>query len=397
MSDTQFDIIIAGGGPVGLAAALLLASAGRHVALVSGASRDGEDPRTVALMQPAIRLLTYLEVWPGDLAGNAAPLKKLRLVDDTNNVISAPDVTFDAKEVGDTPFGWNIPLARLVPALKAAVKRSGVACFAVDAAGFETTLDHAATRLSDRTLLSAKLVIAADGRESQIRQAAGVRVEEWSYDQSAIATSFTHSAPHRDISTERHRPGGPFTTVPLPGNQSSLVWMERPETAEKLAALSDDDLASEIQIATRGELGRIGEIGPRRVFPMRGLRARQLTSQRLILVGEAAHVVPPIGAQGLNMSFRDIAEISEIIGQYSDPGSPEALRAYASAREADLRPRQAVIDLLNTSLLADMIWLNSFRAGALTAISAFSPLRRFAMWRGLQPPGRLPVAMQKPA
>jgi len=397
MSDTQFDIIIAGGGPAGLAAALLLASAGRHVALVSGALRGGEDPRTVALMQPAIQLLARLDIWPGDLAANAAPLKKLRLVDDTSSLISAPDVTFDATELGDTPFGWNIPLGRLVPALKAAVERANVTCFACDAAGFETSLDYAAIRLSDRTSLSAKLVIAADGRESQIRQASGVRVEEWSYDQSAIATSFTHSVPHRGISTERHRPGGPFTTVPLPGNRSSLVWMERPETARKLMALSDDALASEIQLATRGELGRIGEVGPRRVFPMRGLRALQLTSQRLILVGEAAHVVPPIGAQGLNMSFRDIAEMFDIIGQYSDPGSPEALRAYASARETDLRPRQAVIDLLNNSLLADMIWLNSFRAGVLTAISAFPPLRRFAMWRGLQPPGRRPAAMQKPA
>ena len=113
---------------------------------------------------------------------------------------------------------------------------------------------------------------------SNIRQTAGIGVEEWAYEQSAIATSFAHSAPHRDTSTEYHRSGGPFTTVPLPGRRSSLVWMERPETAAMLMTLDDDALAAEIQLATHGELGRIDDIGPRRLFPMRGLGApTQLT------------------------------------------------------------------------------------------------------------------------
>ncbi|MBL8905553.1 MAG: FAD-dependent monooxygenase, partial [Rhizobiales bacterium] len=219
--------------------------------------------------------------------------------------------------------------------------------------------------------------------------------DEWSYDQAAIATSFSHSASHRDTSTEYHRPGGPFTTVPLPGLRSGLVWMERPERAAQLMSLGDRDLASEIQLATHGELGLISDIGPRRLFPMRGLKARDLGAARLMLIGEAAHVVPPIGAQGLNMSFRDAAEAYDIIIKFRDPGAPEAISAYTAARLADIVPRQTAIDLMNRSLLADAALIGGARAAALAAIGGFGPLRRFAMRRGLRPPGVLPSVMRK--
>ena len=395
MSNRQFDVIIAGGGPAGLAAACLIAS-GARTALVSGSPGAEGDPRTVALMQPAINLLSHIGVWPEQLVEHSAPLKRLRLVDDMKATLSAPDLTFDASELGgNEPFGWNIPLARLVPALHAAALRFGVEIIPLDAVEFAAGLDTATLRLSNADRLSAPLVIAADGRDSRLRQAAGIPVDAWAYEQSAIATSFTHSAPHRDTSTEYHRPGGPFTTVPLPGLRSGLVWMERPDRAEALMGFSDEALATEVQLATHGELGRIGEIGPRRLFAMRGMRARESAVSRLILIGEAAHVVPPIGAQGLNMSFRDGAEAHDIINKFDDPGAPDAIAAYKAARATDIIPRQTAIDLMNRSLLADLALVNGARAAALTAIGSFQPLRRFAMRRGISAPGPLPEVMRK--
>lgn len=395
MSDRLFDVIIAGGGPAGLAAACLMASRGSKIALVSGSATQGGDPRTVALMQPAIRLLTHLGVWPGRLIEHSAPLRRLRLVDDMKGAVTAPEIIFDSSELGgDEPFGWNIPLVHLIPTLRAKAVSLVVALHPVDAIDFVAGPELAVVRLADNTQVSAPLVLAADGRDSRLREAAGIAVDAWEYDQSAIATSFSHSASHRDTSSEYHRPGGPFTTVPLPGLRSGLVWMERPERAKELMALDDARLASEIQLATHGELGRIGAIGPRRLFPMRGLKARVLAVPRLMLIGEAAHVVPPIGAQGLNMSFRDMAEAYDIIAKYSDPGSQEAIATYKAARTADIVPRQTAIDLMNRSLLADLALVNSARAAVLAAIGNFGPLRRFAMRRGLRPPGVLPSIMR---
>ncbi len=395
MGIRQFDVIVAGGGPAGLAAACLIASINKKVALVSGRPASEADPRTVALMQPAINLLTHLGVWPADLVAHSAPLRRLRLVDDLKGAVSAPHLMFDANELGGSePFGWNIPLARLVPALDESAANLGVSIIPLEVVEFSVAQDLAIVRLGDGNSLSAPLVVAADGRNSRIRQAAGIGVVEWAYDQATIATSFAHSAPHRDTSTEYHRAGGPFTTVPLPGFRSGLVWMERPERAAELMALGDEALATEIQLATHGELGRISDIGSRRLFPMRGMRAKELAAARLMLVGEAAHVVPPIGAQGLNMSFRDAAEAHDIIHKFSDPGSPDAIAFYKTARAADIVPRQAAIDLMNRSLLADLALVNGARAAALAAIGNFGPFRRFAMRRGMRPAGALPSVMR---
>ena len=166
-----------------------------------------------------------------------------------------------------------------------------------------------------------------------MRNAAGIATDTWSYDQTAIATSFAHSMGHDNISTEYHKSAGPFTTVPLPENRSSLVWMERPARAEALMAMNDKELAAEIQIETHGEFGLISNLGPRKSFPMKGLTARQFAKDRVILIGEAAHVVPPIGAQGLNMSLRDAALAADLILASKDAGS-EGLMAEYNARAA---------------------------------------------------------------
>lgn len=382
----EFDVIVAGAGPAGLAAACLAAARGFAVALITGPRETRPDPRTVALMMPSLAVLEACGLWPGDLREQTAPLSKLRLVDDTGAAFAAPELVFSAREAGLDAFGWNIPLALLKPRLEARANELGVKFFQASVAGYASDME-AVVSLDTGDALSARLVLAADGRNSALRQAVGIEMISWSYDQTAIAVSFAHSQPHHDVSCEYHKQAGPFTTVPLPGKRSSLVWMERPHRAEALMALDDKALAAEIQALSHGELGLVSDIGPRRAFPMSGARAASFARNRVMLIGEAAHTVPPIGAQGLNMSFRDaddaIALAAQARDKIEDIGAPTLLTEYDIRRQRDVRPRQMVIDLMNRSLLSGYLPMEAGRAAGLMALANFPPLRRFATRMGL--------------
>ena len=392
MNDAE--VIVAGAGPAGLAAACLLALDGRRVVLAARDKGDASDPRTVALMQPAIRLLLHLGVWPGALKSETQPLRKLRMVDDTGSLFKAPALTFDPAEIGEEVFGWNIPLGLLIPALHARAMELGVAITGADVVSAQASGESVSVITTAGERIGARLAIAADGRNSIMREAAGIKTNRWSYDQSALATSFGHSGAHDAISTEYHKRAGPFTTVPMPGNRSSLVWMDRPAKAAWLMALSDAELAAEIQIGNHGALGLVADIGARKLFPMQGLVARDFARSRIMLIGEAAHVVPPIGAQGLNLSLRDAAQAAELIAGEDDPGQPSILAEYDALRRRDIQPRQQAIDLMNRSLLSGFLALETGRAIGLGLLAQFGPLRRAVMQYGLAPASGLPRAMR---
>ncbi len=386
-------VIIAGGGPAGLAAACLLAKDGVMTTLI--APPPIHDPRTVALMQPAIQLLKYLEIWPADLEAQTAPLRKLRIIDETGALIASPTVEFDSKEIGLDAFGWNLPLALLLPALQNCAQNLGVRFIEGTVDSAIPAEDHICIIFSNGETLEAQLAIAADGANSVLRASAGISTDTWNYDQTAIATSFAHSQPHNDVSTEFHRAAGPFTTVPMAGLRSSLVWMERPARAAEIMALDDQDLAAEIQVVTHGNLGLISAIGARKAFPMKGLTARRFAKSRTLLVGEAAHMVPPIGAQGLNMSLRDAALAADLILGNEDAGAAAVLTEYNKLRRAEVLPRQQAVNFMNRSLLEGFLPLEAARVAGFTAIKLVPPLKRAVMRRGIAPVRNTPFAMRE--
>jgi 2-octaprenyl-6-methoxyphenol hydroxylase len=392
----RFDVAVAGAGPAGLACAILLANGGFSV-VVAGPS-PAKDARTVALMQPSVRLLRNLNLWPGPFSDTAQPLRKLTLVDDSGHYFAAPRLTFSADELGHDAFGWNIPLEKLRTILELEAERKGIAVHQGQVTNVDITDKGVGLQIADASRIEAIMVIAADGRDSIIRQAAGIASTQWSYDQTAVAGSFAHSIPHDDTSTEYLGANGPLTTVPLPGQRSSLVWMDCPERIDSLLRLSEKDFGGEIQAAIHGELGLISQSGPRSAFPMRGLIASAFGCKRVMLVGEAAHVIPPIGAQGLNLSLCDAATAAELIYEArqrrEDIGSVETVRKYASLRRPDVMMRLAVIHGFNRSLLSDFLPANVMRSASLAIAGGLPPLRSFIMRQGLEPSFHVPIAMR---
>lgn len=400
------DVAVVGGGPAGLTAAALVARAGASVALFPGHAlapenrRPGRDPRTTALMRPTLRLLESLALWPSPLQARSAPLWTLRLVDETRRLVTAAPISFDARELGDEPFGWNVPNEPLVDALADLVAGAATVDIATPAAvtALDIDTDAVTVRAGDGTARRARLVIAADGRESTCRAAAGIKTLRWGYDQAAIATSFAHGTPHCDVSTEHHRAGGPLTTVPLPGDRSSLVWMDSPGEVDRLMALPPEAFAAALEEALNGDLGAIGDIGPRRAFPAATAVARAFAANRVMLVGEAAHISPPIGAQGLNMGLRDAALAAELVEAAlavgGDPGGAASLAAFDRRRRRDVVPRQLTVDLLNRTLLSGLLPAQAMRAAGVLALSTVGPLRRLVMREGLAPTGDLPKLMR---
>ncbi|MDE2384959.1 MAG: FAD-dependent monooxygenase [Alphaproteobacteria bacterium] len=386
-------VIVSGAGPAGLAAAALLAQENVPVTVISPPP-SLVDPRTTALMHPAMQLLKFIGVWPGDIMAESAPLQRLHLVDDVGNLVSAPTIEFAASELGLPEFGWNIPLARLIPALHARALALGVEFVEGKCAAAALGADAITVTLEDGRQREAKLVLAADGVNSPLRKSLGFTTTTRKFDQHALVTNFDHTGSHEFTSTEWHKQDGPFTTVPLPGRRSALVWMARPERIAALAALSPEQLAIEIQLAGHGSLGKISGVTPVRSFPMQVQRATELAKPRVMLIGEAAHAFPPIGAQGLNLSLRDAATAADLIIGAADPGAAANCAEYASLRHSDVVPRLEITGLMNSSLLSDMPAFHLGRALTLSAVAKIPPLRAFAMRQGISVAASLPFAMR---
>lgn len=396
MEQMTTDVLVSGGGVAGLTAAAAFGAAGFSVICVdptppvTDAAAAGADLRSTAFLQPSIPVLEAAGLWPR-LAPFAAPLRVMRIID-AGGPEPAPRLVrdFDSAEISDRPFGWNLPNWLLRREMVAALGQMPNVRFlpGIATTGLLTREAEALVRLSDGGTLRARLVIAADGRDSALRQAAGIKVSTTRYGQKALAFSVTHPEPHQNISTEIHRSGGPFTLVPLPDHlgqpASAVVWMERGPEVQRLAALPVEAFEDEMTRRSCAILGPLRLVSARSVWPIISQIAERMSGQRLALLAEAAHVVPPIGAQGLNMSLADLGCLLDLArAGAADPGSPAVLAAYHAARHPDIALRLRGIDALNRASMLQEPLLRDLRAGALEALYSLAPVRKALMKTGL--------------
>ena len=396
MMREQFDVVISGGGVAGLAAAAGFGSAGLSVLCVDPAppvierDEDGADLRTTALLQPSVKLLDSIGLW-ARLAPHATPLQVMRIID-AGGPAPEPRVChdFDAADISDQPFGWNLPnwllrrefLAQIA-ALPNVAFRPGVGT-----ARLVTRESAALVTLSDGGSVAARLLVAADGRNSPMREALGIGVTTLRYGQKALAFAVTHPTPHGNVSTEIHRTGGPFTLVPLPDHEgrpcSAIVWMERGAEIRRLLALPPQDFESEMTARSVGLFGPLKLASRITVWPIISQLAERFHGERTALMAEAAHVVPPIGAQGLNMSLADLGTLLRLAEEAPGTlGTPEMLARYHRARYPEVRMRVFGIDLLNRASIAGARPLRDARAAGLNLLYGIAPVRRGLMRLGM--------------
>lgn len=396
------DMAVVGAGPAGIAAALALAHVGANVALIGPAPPKTQtarpETRTAALLTSSVDFLKRLRVWE-PLLPHAAPLKVIRIIDTSRSLLRSPDIAFEARELELEAFGYNIPNTVLSETLYARALDT-VAHVIPESVDAVVVDEHSCNlTLSGGRRLEARLVVGADGRRSLCREAAGIETSEWRYDQAAIASSFQHTVPHDGTSTELHKELGSVTTVPTADPlTSSLIWVGTTLEIDGLMACEAQDFAARLQERLGDALGRVSDIGPRASFPVAGLTAQRLAQHRTALVGEAAHILPPIGAQGLNLGLRDAAALADCVAdalrQGHDPGGLAVLAAYARARQLDVMSRTVGVDLLNRSLLTSLLPVQAARGVVFAGLKAFAPLRRLVMHAGLAPPVSLPSLMR---
>ncbi|PWB82447.1 MAG: ubiquinone biosynthesis protein UbiH [Methylocystaceae bacterium] len=394
-------ILVAGAGSTGLAAALAFARSGWQVTL-AGRFPGPLAGRTVALFEASLRFLESLGALDA-VKAKACPLETIHMIDDTDQLFPVPDLTLRAEEIDLPAFGLNVTNDELAAILldHARAARS-FEIIEANIADYEFEDDGATAILEDGRRIEAEFVVAADGRASKARAAAGIDITEWTYPQIALTALLRHEAPHDNVSTEYHTRSGPFTLVPLPGrddapNRSSLVWLMNVRDAHKRLAKPREDLEYEIEDYARSKLGAMkieSDIGQ---FRMGGMQVSRFTSKRLALVGETCHVFPPIGAQGLNLSLRDVADLEDCLSSVdlrNDKELARALARYERHRRADIGLRTHGVDLLNRSLIIPHLPIDLIRGAGFIAMTALGPLRRAVMREGVLPHLVLPRSMR---
>ena len=393
------DIFISGGGLAGLIAAIAFGRAGFSVICadpippVISRNEDNSDLRTTAFLQPSKAFLDNIGLW-SVLEHHAMPLDVMRIID-----AGGPETTpeprqikdFKASDISEQPFGWNVPNWLSRREISQALKAEPRVQFLPGVASTKlfTRDQEAKISLSNGTQVKARLVLGADGRSSEIRNQAGISVSTTRFGQKALAFAVTHPIPHQNVSTEIHRSGGPFTLVPLPDYQgqpsSAVVWMETGPNALALSNMPTEAFEAEMSARSCNHLGPLRLVTRRSLWPIISQLANRLSGQRVALIAEAAHVVPPIGAQGLNMSLGDIDALLTLAkAEPARLGDAEMLGRYHRKRIGDLRLRVAGVSLLNSASQAQVQALRDARALGLNALHSPAPLRKAMMRLGLQ-------------
>ena len=393
---TSVDVLIAGGGHVGLALALALRRAvpSLSVMLVDATAPGRHDGRASAIAAAGRRLLQTLGVWDA-ISVDSQPINDMIVTDSrTRDAVRPVFLTFSDRVDDGEPFAHMVMNATMVGALHNAALDAGVSIVAPQAVVDFTTNDAlVSAELRDGRQISARLLVAADGLKSRLRDFAGIRTATWSYGQSGIVATVAHERPHGGRAEEHFLPAGPFAILPLKGNCASLVWTERSEDAERIIA---DPLVFQVELERRfgHRLGRIETIGEPRAFPLGLTLARSFVKPRLALAGDAAHGIHPIAGQGLNLGFRDVAALAETIVEAHrlglDIGSLAVLERYERWRRFDTFEMGMVTDVLNRMFSNDDPALRFIRDVGLGIVDRLPALKKIFIQEAAGKGGALP-------
>ena len=393
------DILVFGCGPAGLATASTFTNLGYKVTCIETLNENqfrknlSLDNRSTAILMPGIDLFNKIGIWKA-IKPHSTPIDIMRLADaggEDGEIRYLAD--FKALEVDKKQFGFNVPNLILKEQMMKNLEKTND--FSII---FNSKLSKVITRskeivavLDNSLKISAKLIIAADGRGSFLRESYNIKKKTWSYDQKALAFVVSHSEPHKNISTEIHKDRGPFTLVPLNNsdgtNRSAVVWMDRSSKIDTLLAMGSASFNYELQSRSINVLGKIKIEGPKTCWPIISQYSKKLYAERLALIAEAAHVFPPIGAQGLNTSFGDLRCLSNIVEECKqngqDYGLEEHLERYNKIRWPQIYLKVLGIDALNRAALFEKKILKDLRLQSLKAIHQNDQLRSIAMSSGL--------------
>ncbi|KQT48541.1 hypothetical protein ASG47_09365 [Devosia sp. Leaf420] len=381
MSNAQpekFDVVIVGAGPVGMTLALALAQSmrGLRVALVDRRELSvPKDNRASAIAAGVRRIFDALGVW-SDMAAEAQPITAMRITDSGNGDISRPlFLTFEGEVAPGEPFAYMVPNQASSAALMA-----GMADLVTIIAPAEIAdWSEGRLTLADGRVLTAPLIVAADSARSELRERSGIATTGHDYRQTGLVASITHQLPHDGVAYEHFRPAGPFASLPLRGNRSSLVWTESAEGAKRFLAMDTASQEAEIEAAMGSTLGKVTLEDELRGFPLHLQIARSFVGPRLALVGDAAHVVHPIAGQGLNLGLKDVAALAEVIVDAlrlgMDHGSGEILERYQAWRRLDTASMVAVTDGMNRLFSNDLPPVRALRDFGLGLVDRAEPLK----------------------
>jgi 2-octaprenyl-6-methoxyphenol hydroxylase len=388
MTQTTYDVAIVGGGHAGMALALALtrSMAGLRIAILD--RRDfavPRDQRAFAIAAGVRRVFETLGVW-GRMSEAAEPIRRMKITDSGAGDISRPlFLSFDGEVAPGEPFAHMVPNAVLSAALLEALEGAVDFVAPVEIGAFSGDGPLARLSLKDGRTIAAPLVVAADGAMSALRGMAGIDVITHDYRQMGIVTTISHELPHEGVAYEHFRPAGPFASLPLPGNRSSLVWTESHETAERYKTLPLDAAARVIEEVMGSSLGAVTAEEKLQSFPLTLRLARSFVAPRLALIGDAAHVVHPIAGQGLNLGLKDVAALAEVVIDAMrlglDHGAADVLSSYERWRRFDTALMAMVTDGMNRLFSNDLAPVRAVRDIGLGLVDRLGPAKEFLIGR----------------